>query len=99
MTPAQLEAGYWRAYLEFYRWPRIVEGAWTKSDSAGKLRHFAYAAGWKKFEPLWDMVLRAKRVACMRPLLERVLLGRVANAPFYECRNVFGFPIGVGRAD
>jgi hypothetical protein len=38
-------------------------------------RHFAYSAGWKKFEPLWDLVLRARRVAYMRPILERVLLG------------------------
>jgi len=76
MTPAQLEAGYWRAYRQFYRWPALVEGAMTKVDWAGRLRHFAYAAGWKKFEPLWDLALRARRVARMRPLLEAVLLGK-----------------------
>jgi radical SAM superfamily enzyme YgiQ (UPF0313 family) len=76
MTPEQLEAGYWRAYRDFYCWPAIVEGAMTKPDWAGRLRHFAYAAGWKKFEPLWDLVLRARRVARMRPLLEAVLLGK-----------------------
>ena len=36
-------------------------------------RHVAYAAGWKKFEPLWDLVIRARRVARMRPVLESVL--------------------------
>ena len=36
-------------------------------------KHFFYAAGWKKFEPLWDMVIRAKRLAMMTPLLEGVL--------------------------
>jgi radical SAM superfamily enzyme YgiQ (UPF0313 family) len=76
MTPEQLEGGYWRAYRDFYRWGSIVEGAMTKAAWAGRLRHFAYAAGWKKFEPLWDWVLRAKRVAQMRPVLERVLQGR-----------------------
>jgi radical SAM superfamily enzyme YgiQ (UPF0313 family) len=76
MTPEQLEAGYWRAYREFYGWPALVKGAMTKPDWAGRIRHFAYAAGWKKFEPLWDLVLRARRVARMRPLLEAVLLGR-----------------------
>lgn len=81
ITPEQLEAGYWRAYREFYRWPRIFEGAWTKPDPARKLRHVAYAAGWKKFEPLWDLVLRAKRVGYTRPLLERVLLGHGSEAP------------------
>ena len=25
------------------------------------LRHFAYASGWKKFEPLWDLVIRARQ--------------------------------------
>jgi len=73
MTPTQLEEGYWRAYRDFYRWPAILEGALTKPDWRGRLRHFAYAAGWKKFEPLWDLVLRAKRVANMRPVLEAVL--------------------------
>ena len=36
-------------------------------------KHFFYAAGWKKFEPLWDCVIRAKRLAMMTPLLEGVL--------------------------
>jgi radical SAM superfamily enzyme YgiQ (UPF0313 family) len=73
MTPAQLEEGYWRAYRDFYRWPAILEGAMTKPAWSGRLRHFAYATGWKKFEPLWDFVLGVKRVAQMRPLLEAVL--------------------------
>ena len=37
------------------------------------LRHFAYAAGWKKFEPLWDLVIRAKRAGMMLPVLESIL--------------------------
>jgi radical SAM superfamily enzyme YgiQ (UPF0313 family) len=73
MSPAQLEEGYWRAYREFYRWPAIVRSALTKPDWMARAQHFAYTAGWKKFEPLWDLVLRAKRVAHMRPVLETVL--------------------------
>jgi radical SAM superfamily enzyme YgiQ (UPF0313 family) len=73
MTPEQLEAGYWRAYREFYRWGAIAEGAMHKETWLARARHFAYAAGWKKFEPLWDFMIRAKRVAQMRPVLERVL--------------------------
>lgn len=53
----------------------------------GRLRHFAYAAGWKKFEPLWDLVLRAKRVARIRPILEAVLLGR-GSPPHGEGQRV-----------
>lgn len=84
MTPEQLEAGYWRAYRDFYRWSAIWRGAAAKEDWTGRIRHFGYAAGWKKFEPLWDFVIRAKQVASMRPLLERVLLGirnRETTAP------------------
>jgi radical SAM superfamily enzyme YgiQ (UPF0313 family) len=73
MTPRQLEEGYWRAYHEFYRWSAIARGAMAKPNWQGCLRHAAYAAGWKKFEPLWDLVLRTKRVAQMRPILEAVL--------------------------
>lgn len=73
LTGAQLEAGYGRAYRDFYRWGAILQGALTKEKWSGSLRHFAYAAGWKKFEPLWDFVIRAKRVARMLPLLETIL--------------------------
>jgi hypothetical protein len=75
MSPEQLEEGYWRAYRDFYRWGAIARGALVKETWPARARHFAYAAGWKKFEPLWDLVLRARRVAYMRPVLERVLLG------------------------
>jgi radical SAM superfamily enzyme YgiQ (UPF0313 family) len=70
MSAEALEAGYWRAYREFYRWGSIFQGAWSKPDWSGRLRHLAYAAGWKKFEPLWDWVIRARRVSNFLPLLE-----------------------------
>jgi hypothetical protein len=70
-----LEAGYWRAYREFYRWRNIARGAATKPTMAGTLRHAAYAAGWKKFEPLWDWLIRARRVGRALPILETVLDG------------------------
>ena len=73
LTGAQLEAGYWRAYRDFYRWGSILRGALTKPDLRGRLRHLAYAAGWKKFEPLWDWIIRARRVSRALPVLEAVL--------------------------
>jgi hypothetical protein len=36
-------------------------------------KHFFYAAGWKKFEPAWNLVIRAKQLRLMTPLLEAVL--------------------------
>lgn len=75
LSTAQLEAGYWRAYRDFYRWGSIFKGAWAKDSLTGKLRHVAYAGGWKKFEPMWDWVIRARRAGNMLPFLEAILAG------------------------
>jgi radical SAM superfamily enzyme YgiQ (UPF0313 family) len=75
MTAEALEAGYWRAYHDFYRWGSIWRSAASKEAWPERLRHVAYAAGWKKFEPLWDWIIRAERVSGMLPLLEAVLAG------------------------
>jgi hypothetical protein len=37
------------------------------------MRHVAYAGGWKKCEPMWDLVIRAKQASSMLPVLEAVL--------------------------
>lgn len=75
MSAKTLEAGYWRAYQDFYSWLSIGRGAWTKPEWSGRLRHLAYAAGWKKFEPFWDWVIRAKRAGDLLPALEAILAG------------------------
>ena len=53
----------------------MLRSARTKPDWFALLRHFAYAAAWKKFEPLWDLILRAKQVSLMLPVLEAILEG------------------------
>jgi radical SAM superfamily enzyme YgiQ (UPF0313 family) len=73
LTPEALEEGYWRAYRDFYRWSSIFQGARTHDNLGDQLRHLAYAGGWKKFEPLWDVIIRAKRATNMLPLLENIL--------------------------
>lgn len=75
LTAQELEAGYWQAYRQFYRWGAIFRSAWAQAGWEERLRHLAYAGGWKKFEPLWDLAIRARRVANFLPLLERVLEG------------------------
>jgi radical SAM superfamily enzyme YgiQ (UPF0313 family) len=75
LSAETLEAGYWHAYMEFYRWKNIVRSSHAYQGLGGQLRHMAYAGGWKKFEPLWDWVIRAKRVANLLPVLETVLAG------------------------
>lgn len=73
MTPDQLEAGYWNAYEQFYTWRNIARGARNKPTLEGQLRHLAYAAGWKKFEPMWDAAIRLRQISHLRPVLERIL--------------------------
>src|SRR5262245_46589596 len=73
MTASQLEDGYWRAYRDFYRWGSIWRGASAQPTGRARLRHMAYAGGWKKFEPLWDLAIRTRQVLHALPLLESVL--------------------------
>jgi hypothetical protein len=86
MTPAQLETGYWRAYRDFYRWSAIWRGAQTKPVVRDRLRHIAYAGGWKKFEPVWDVLIRTGQVLHTLPLLES-LLGSGARPAARACRR------------
>jgi hypothetical protein len=52
-----------------------------------KARHAAYSAGWKKFEGLWNVLIRGGQVTRALPVLEAVLSGldssdhRVAGRP------------------
>jgi hypothetical protein len=75
LSADQLEAGYWWAYREFYRWSSIWRGAMSKPGLVEAARHMAYARGWKKLEPLWDLTILAKRISKLRPTLEAVLTG------------------------
>ncbi len=80
-TPETLEAGYWRAYRDFYRWGAIAHGAWTHDHWGERLHHLAYAGGWKRCEPMWDLIIRAKRASSMLPVLETVLAAFGARRP------------------
>lgn len=75
MTAETIEAGYWRAYREFYRWGNIIQSSRAHAGISRQLRHIAYAGGWKKLEPMWDWAIRAKRVTNLLPVLETVLAG------------------------
>ncbi|HVS47765.1 MAG TPA: hypothetical protein VHJ99_02550, partial [Candidatus Dormibacteraeota bacterium] len=57
------------------RWGSIWRGASAKSGLRPRLRHLAYAGGWKKFEPLWDVLIRSKQVLHALPVLETILAG------------------------
>lgn len=99
MSAATLEAGYWQAYRDFYTWSNITRGALahvtsTETPSLGSfarsVKHFAYAGGWKKLEPLWDTVIRARRLGGMRPMLEAILstVPRLTSSVFEPARQL-----------
>jgi len=79
LTPVQLKNGYDWAYREFYRWSSIARASLSHGSTKHQAKHFFYAAGWKKFEPLWDVVIRAKQLTHMTPFLEGVLAKVTAN--------------------
>jgi radical SAM superfamily enzyme YgiQ (UPF0313 family) len=80
LTPRALKDGYDWAYREFYRWPSIVRGSRSHGSFKHQAKHFFYAAGWKKFERLWDGVIRARELRAMTPVLEAVL-SKVTSVP------------------
>jgi radical SAM superfamily enzyme YgiQ (UPF0313 family) len=73
LSAEALERGYWRAYKEFYSWGSMLRSAGLKTDGYARLRHLSYAGGWKKFEPIWDFLIRTRQVTRMLPMLETVL--------------------------
>ncbi|MGN9911170.1 B12-binding domain-containing radical SAM protein [Phytohabitans sp. LJ34] len=81
MSPRQLEDGYWRAYRDFYRWGNLWRGAAAKERLGDRLRHLAYAGAWKKFERVWDALIRTRQVLHALPLLETALSSFGARRP------------------
>jgi radical SAM superfamily enzyme YgiQ (UPF0313 family) len=73
LTAEALKAGYDWAYKEFYRWGSIARASLHHGTVKHQAKHFFYAAGWKKFEGVWDFVIRARQLNWMTPLLEGVL--------------------------
>jgi radical SAM superfamily enzyme YgiQ (UPF0313 family) len=76
----ELKEGYDSAYKEFYHWSSIVRSSLFHGTTKHQLKHFFYAGGWKKFEPLWNMVIQLKQLDLMTPLLEAVLSKVTSNS-------------------
>jgi radical SAM superfamily enzyme YgiQ (UPF0313 family) len=79
LKPETLKAGYDWAYREFYRWMSIARASLHHGTFKHQAKHFFYASGWKKFEPVWDLMIRARQLTRVTPLLEGVL-SRVTRA-------------------
>ena len=89
LAPDALKRGYDWAYREFYRWWSIAHASVKHGSIKHRAKHFFYAAGWKKFEPGWGVVIRARQLRRMTPLLEGVLsrTGRMRPATLRQAQD------------
>lgn len=73
LSAEELKAGYDRSYKEFYSWANIVEASFKHESLKHQLKHLFYTGGWKKFEPLWNFLIKTGGLNNMLPLLESIL--------------------------
>lgn len=73
LSAEELKAGYDWAYKEFYSWSNIFKASFNHESNIHKLKHLFYAGGWKKFEPVWNFMIKTKNLNSMLPLLETIL--------------------------
>ena len=89
LSAYELKQGYDWAYQSFYSWSNICKASWQHDNLKQAIKHFAYSGGWKKFEPLWNFIIRTRGLNQMLPLLEAILSrirknekGSIAHSPF-----------------
>jgi radical SAM superfamily enzyme YgiQ (UPF0313 family) len=73
LTADELQQGYNRAYREFYSWTNIFRSSSIHPSLSHKFQHLLYTGGWKKFEPLWNFLIKTHSLNKMLPLLESIL--------------------------
>lgn len=73
LSAEAMEAGYWRAYRDFYRIGNIRTAASQHTSSKMRLKHFIYSAAWKKLDPLWNLIIKTGLLGQARKVLEHTL--------------------------
>jgi radical SAM superfamily enzyme YgiQ (UPF0313 family) len=73
ISAEDLKAGYDWAYKEFYSWNNILKASLNHDSIKHQLKHLFYSGGWKKFEPLWNFIIKTEGLNKMLPLLESLL--------------------------
>ncbi|MBB4035514.1 radical SAM superfamily enzyme YgiQ (UPF0313 family) [Dysgonomonas hofstadii] len=73
LTAEELEEGYNWSYKEFYKWTNIFNASFKHDSAKHILKHLFYTGGWKKFEPLWNFIIKTEGLNKMLPLLESIL--------------------------
>lgn len=73
ISAEDLKVGYDWAYKEFYSWNNILKASLNHDSIKHQLKHLFYSGGWKKFEPLWNFIIKTEGLNKMLPLLESLL--------------------------
>jgi radical SAM superfamily enzyme YgiQ (UPF0313 family) len=73
LNEEELKEGYDWAYRSFYSWKNIAKASLEHDNIRHAIKHFAYAGGWKKFEPIWNFMIKTRGLNKMLPLLESIL--------------------------
>ena len=73
LSAKELEYGYNCAYQEFYKWSNVLKASLSHEQVKHQLKHLFYTGGWKKMEPLWNVIINAGGLKRMLPLLELLL--------------------------
>ncbi|MCL2327430.1 MAG: radical SAM protein [Bacteroidetes bacterium] len=73
LSAEELETGYHWAYKEFYTWSNTFKASFKHESHKHKLKHLFYTGGWKKFEPVWNFIIKTGQLNYMLPLLESLL--------------------------
>jgi radical SAM superfamily enzyme YgiQ (UPF0313 family) len=91
LNAAELKQGYDWAYREFYSWRNIYRASIQHDRIKHAIKHFAYAGGWKKFEPLWNFMIKTQGLNKMLPLLEAIL-SKVKSQKVKSGKELSPFP-------
>jgi len=73
LSAQELKAGYDRAYSDFYSWKNIFKASFSHDSLKHNIKHLLYTGGWKKLEPMWRYIIKAKHLNRMLPVLEMLL--------------------------
>lgn len=73
LSADELKRGYDWAYKAFYSWQNITKASMQHDNLKHTLKHFFYTAGWKRFEGLWNFIIKTQGLNKMLPLLEQIL--------------------------
>lgn len=88
LSTAELKQGYDFAYRSFYSWQNIFKASSRHASLKHCIKHFTYTGGWKKFEPLWNFIIKTRGLNQMLPLLEAIL-SRVKAKPRTQVLSPF----------